>query len=47
MAVRTIFCTECGEKRRARLKDGEVVPFREECPECGSEEFRDAVSDEE
>lgn len=47
MSIRTVFCIECGEKRRARLKDDDVVPFQKECPSCGNEEFRDAVNNAE
>lgn len=43
MVRRTVKCTGCGSVRDARDKDGQVVPFRDSCPKCGSKGFEDLV----
>ena len=39
MVVRTVCCTECRETRAGRDIDDEVLPYRDDCPNCGSTEF--------
>lgn len=43
MVVYSVVCTECEETRVAREVDGEIVPYRSVCPNCGCEEFESPV----
>ena len=39
MVPRTVRCLDCEETRVGREVDGEIKPYKPECPDCGSEKF--------
>lgn len=39
MVARTIACSNCGEHRRGREKDGEIRPIRDACHNCDATDY--------
>lgn len=40
MVLYAVDCANCGERRVGPESDGEVQPYRSECPNCGETDFK-------